>query len=79
MTSSKQDMADVQQEHQPTIVDHVENMVASESHIEAALDRQLTEVADDPEGCAAVQNLHDMVKQHRDARVTMPEEAGTTA
>ena len=73
MTSSKQDTADVQQEHQQTIVDHVENMVASESHIEEALDRQLTEVADDPEGRAAVQNLHDMVKQHRDALVTIQE------
>ena len=68
-----QDNQDVQQEHQQTIVDHVDNMVASESHIEEALDRQLTEVADDPEGRAAVQNLHDMVKQHRDARVTVQE------
>ena len=73
MTSSKQDTADVQQEHQQTIVDHVEDRVASESHIEEALDRQLTEVADDPEGRAAVQNLHDMVKQHRDALVTIQE------
>ena len=73
MTRSKQDTADVQQEHEQTIVDHVENMVASESHIEEVLDRQLTEGADDPDGRAAVQNLHDMVKQHRDARVTMQE------
>jgi hypothetical protein len=69
----------VQQEHQQTIVDHVKNTVASELHIEEALDRQLTEVADDPEGRAAVQNLHDMVKQHRDARVTRQKEVGTTA
>ncbi len=73
MRSSKQDTADVQQEHQQTIVDHVDNMVASESHIEEALDRQPTEIADDPEGRAAVQNLHDMVKQYRDARVTVQE------
>jgi hypothetical protein len=73
MTHSKQDTADVQQEHQQTIVDHVDNMVASESHIEEALDRQPTEIADDPEGRAAVQNLHDMVKQYRDARVTVQE------
>jgi hypothetical protein len=68
-----QDNQDVQQEHQQTIVDHVDNMVASELHIEEALDRQPTEIADDPEGRAAVQNLHNMVKQHRDARVTMQE------
>ena len=73
LTSSKQDTADVQQEPQQTIVEHVENMVASEWHIEEALDRQPTEVADDPEGRAAVQNLHEMVKQHRDARVTVQE------
>ncbi len=63
----------MQQTDQQTIVDHVEDMVASESHIEEALDRQLTEVADDPEGRAAVQNLHDTVKQHRDALVTLQE------
>jgi hypothetical protein len=72
MTSSNQDSADVQQEQQ-TIVDHVEDMVASESQIEEALDRQPTEVADDPEGRAAVQNLHDMVKQQRDALVSLQE------
>jgi len=73
MTSAKQHAADVQQKHQQTIVDHVEDMVAAESHIEAALDRQLTEVADDPDGRAAVQHLHDMVKQHRAALVTLEE------
>ena len=73
MTSSNQDSADAQQKHAQTIVDHVEDMVASESHIEEALDRQPTEIADDPEGRAAVQNLHDMVKQHRDALVTTQE------
>ena len=70
---TNQDNQDVQQEHQQTIVDHVEDLVASESHIEAVLDRHLTEGADDPEGRAAVQNLHDMVKQHRDALVTTQE------
>jgi len=79
MTSAKQDAADVQQKQQQTILDHVEDMVASESQIEEALDRQLTEDADDPAGRAAVQNLHDMVKQQRDALVTAQEEVGTTA
>ena len=71
MTRSKQDTQ--------TIVDYVGDMVASESRIDEALGRPLTEVDDDPDGRAAVQNLHDMVTQHRDALVTMPEEAGTTA
>ena len=78
MTSSNQDTADVQQEQQ-TIADYVGNMVASESRIEEALGRPLTEVADDPDGRAAVQNLHDMVKQHHDALDTKPDEVGTTA
>ena len=71
MTRSKQDTQ--------TIVDYVGDMVASESRIEDVLDRHHTEDADDPDGRAAVQNLHDMVTQHRDALVTMPEEVGTTA
>jgi hypothetical protein len=71
MTRSNQDTQN--------IVDHVEDTVASESRIEEALGRPLAEVDDDPEGRAAVRNLHDMVKQHRDAPVTMPEEVGTTA
>jgi hypothetical protein len=69
----------VQQKQQQTIANHVLDVVASESHIEEALDRQLTEGADDPEGRAAVQNLHDMVKQNRDALVMRPEEVETTA
>jgi hypothetical protein len=79
MTRSNQDSADVQQEHHQSIVDHVGDMVASESHIEEALDRHRTEVDDDPEGRAAVQHLHDTVKQHRDALVTRQEEGRTTA
>jgi hypothetical protein len=46
-------------------------MVARESHIEEAFDRQLTETQDDPEARAAVQCFHDLVKQHRDALVAM--------
>ena len=70
---TNQDNQDVQQEHQQTIVDHVEDTVASESRIEEALGRPLAEVDDDPDGRAADQNLHDMVKQHRDALVTTQE------
>ena len=54
-------------------------MVALESHIEEALDRQLTETQDDPEARAAVQRFHDMVKQHRDTLKALQEQVGTTA
>ena len=68
-----QDNNDVQQKHEQTIANYVGDMVASESHIEEVLGRHLTEVDDDPEGRAVVQNLHDMVKLHRDVPVTMQE------
>jgi ferritin-like metal-binding protein YciE len=74
-----QNNADVQQKHQKTIADYVGDMVALESHIEEALDRQLTETEDDPEARAAVQRFHDMVKQHRDTLKGLQEQVGTTA
>jgi ferritin-like metal-binding protein YciE len=70
---------DVQQKHEQTIADYVGDMVALESHIEEALDRQLTETQDDPEAQAAVQHFHDMVKQHRDTLKELQEQVGTTA
>jgi ferritin-like metal-binding protein YciE len=76
---TNQNSADVQQKHQQTIADYVGDMVALESHIEEALDRQLTEVQDDAEARAAVQGFHDTVKQHRDALVAMQEQTGSTA
>ncbi len=45
---TNQDNQDVQQKHEKTIADYVGDMVALESHIEEALDRQLAEVQDDP-------------------------------
>jgi ferritin-like metal-binding protein YciE len=74
-----QDTQDVQQKHAQTIADYVGDMVALESHIEEALDRQLTETQDDPEAHAAVQRFHDMVKQHRDTLKALQEQVGTTA
>src|SRR5215207_8475109 len=71
--------SDVQQKHEQTIADYVGDMVALESHIEEALDRQLTEVQDDREAHAAVQHFHDMVKQHRDTLKALQEQVGTTA
>ena len=53
-------------------------MAALESHIEEALDRQLTEVKDDPVALAAVREFHDMVKRHRDTLKSMQEQSGKT-
>ena len=68
-----------QEKHQQTIADYVGDMVALESHIEEALDRQLTETRDDPEARAAVQGFHDMVKAHRDSLKALQEQVGSTA
>ena len=77
--SQSQQPTEVQQKHAQTIADYVGDMVALESHIEEALDRQLAEVHGDPDARAAVQYFHDMVKQHRDALVAMQVDVGTTA
>lgn len=69
---------EVSDKHQQTIADYVSDMAALESHIEEALDRQLTEVKDDPVALAAVRDFHDMVKEHRDTLKAMEEEAGKT-
>src|SRR5215207_4890918 len=74
-----QDSRDVPQKHGQTIADYVGDMVALESHIEEALDRQLTEMHDDPEARTAVQRFHDLVKQHRDTLKALQEQVGTTA
>jgi ferritin-like metal-binding protein YciE len=69
---------EVSEKHQKTIADYVSDMAALESHIEEALDRQLTEVKDDPVALAAVRDFHDMVKQHRDSLKAMEEQTGKT-
>jgi ferritin-like metal-binding protein YciE len=74
-----QETAEVQAKHGQTIADYVGDMVALESHIEEALDRQRTETEDDPEAQAAVQRFHDLVKQHRDTLTALQEQVGTTA
>src|SRR3954471_10486600 len=68
----------VQEKHQQTIADYVGDMVALESHIEEALDRQLKEAKDDPVALAAVQEFHALVKTQRDRMKALQEEAGTT-
>jgi ferritin-like metal-binding protein YciE len=69
---------EVSDKHRQTIADYVGDMVALESHIEEALDRQLTEVKDDPIALAAVRDFHDMVKRHRDTLKAIEEETGKT-
>jgi ferritin-like metal-binding protein YciE len=68
----------VSDKHRRTIADYVGDMAALESHVEDALDRQLTEVKDDPVALAAVRDFHDMVKRHRDTLRAMDEETGKT-
>jgi ferritin-like metal-binding protein YciE len=69
----------VLEKHQQTVADYVGDMVALESHIEEALDRQLKETEDDSEAHAAVQRFHDMVKAHRDSLKALQDEVGSTA
>jgi ferritin-like metal-binding protein YciE len=65
--------------NQKTIADYVGDMIALESHIEEALDRQLEMSDQHPEAGAAVQRFHDMVKANRDALKAHQEQTGTTA
>ncbi len=65
--------------NQKTIADYVGDMVALESHIEEALDRQLGMAKDHPQAGAAVQRFHDMVKSNRDSLKQYQETVGTTA
>jgi ferritin-like metal-binding protein YciE len=64
---------------QKTIADWVGDMVALESHIEEALDRQRDEVKDHPQASQAVQRYHDMVKANRDTLRAYQEQLGKTA
>jgi len=70
--------AELQEKDRTTIADYVGDMAALESHIEEALDRQLDEVQDDAIARSAVQEFHEMVKQHRDTLRTLKEETGET-
>src|SRR5687768_15626382 len=76
---TNQNSSDVREKHEQTVADYVGDMVALESHIEEALDRQLKETQDDPEAAAAVQGFHDMVKGNRDALKAYQEQVGSTA
>ncbi|MBA2519138.1 MAG: DUF892 family protein [Chloroflexia bacterium] len=60
------------------IADYLGDMVALESHIEEALDRQLEFKGKHPEAGAAIQQFHDMVKANRDALRAHQEQVGST-
>jgi ferritin-like metal-binding protein YciE len=64
----------ISKRNQVAIADYLEDMHAVESHIEAALDRQLTMFADQPETLSAVRGFHDMVKAQCDAIVALQKE-----
>ena len=78
MTNTTRNADEIQEKHRKTVADYVGDMVALESHIEEALDRQLKEVTDDPEALAAVQEFHDTVKAHRDTLKALEQETGKT-
>ena len=77
--SQTETMVPVEDKNKKTIADYVGDMVALESHIEEALDRQLKEVRDDPVAIAAVKEFHTLVKTQRDRMKSLQEETGTTA
>lgn len=68
----------IDEKGQKTIADYVGDIVALESHIEEALDRQLKSSKDDPNAHAAIQRFHDMVKANRDAMKQYQEAVGST-
>ena len=62
-----------------TIADWLGDMVSLESHIEEALDRQLSLASDSPTAGPAVQRFHDMVRDNREALKARQAEIGSTA
>jgi len=50
-----------------TVQQYVGDMIALETHIEEAIDRQLDEVKDNPAADAAVKQFHQTAKGHRDS------------
>lgn len=64
--------------NQKTIADYLGDMVAVESHIEEALDRQLEMETKHPQAAAAIREFHDMVKANRDALKAHQEQTGST-
>lgn len=78
-TTQNSSMTATQDKAKKTISDYVGDMVALESHIESALDRQLNEVKDNAVALEAVRGFHDLVKAQRDRMKSLQEETGSTA
>jgi ferritin-like metal-binding protein YciE len=57
--------AGLSEQNMKTMVDYLGDMLSIESHIEEALDRQLTSTKDHPGASAAVHGFHDMVKANK--------------
>jgi hypothetical protein len=72
-------MTDTMDKSQQTIADYLGDLVAVETHIEEALDRQLKMTKDDPIAGPLVQGFHDTVKSQRDTLKALQEKKGTTA
>lgn len=62
-----------------TIADYLGDLIAIESHIEEALDRQLNLTKDDQTAGPLVQEFHDLVRGQRDALKALQSEKGSTA
>ncbi|MER3436550.1 MAG: hypothetical protein C4346_02380 [Chloroflexota bacterium] len=62
-----------------TLADWLGDMVALESHIEEALDRQLGQVKDDPLASEALRSFHEGVRRQRDTLRALQEQYGGTA
>lgn len=61
------------------VADYLGDMVAVESHIEEALDRQLELKSGNSDADSAIRQFHDMVKANRDALKAHQELIGSTA
>lgn len=73
-TTSGGTSATTNEKNQKTIADYVGDMVALESHIEEALDRQLDMTKGDTTLGPVIQQFHDMVKKQRDHMKALREE-----
>jgi hypothetical protein len=62
-----------------TIADYIGDVVALESHIEEALDRQLGLTNEDPVAGPAVREFHTLVKGNRDRMRSLQDSVGSTA
>lgn len=75
-SSSNNAAMSMEEKNQKTLGDYVGDMVALESHIEEALDRQLTSVQNDQVALDAVTAFHQVTKRQRDAMKSLKDSMG---